>query len=1080
MSEYPIQVEKVHAPPLRDDVIARDRLLDWLHAKVSGRVTLVIAEAGYGKTTLLADFARRTDLRVLWYRLDRGDRDWVGFIAYLVAAIRVQLPDFGPRTAALLAETVSTAPPLETVLDTFIRELADLPPDPTILILDDFHLVDDSPDVATVVNELLRRMPTRLRMLISTRARPHLHLARLRSQRDVAELSRGDLRFDSSELGRLLTVSTSEIDSRFVSELERKTEGWPASIQLILAASRDRDPAGVRSLVRGIGSSESPIYDYLAEEVAVGLPHELQMFLMRTSLLETITPVGASVVTDSDPLEAERLLELARERGLLSPVSAGVGRELEAHPLVRAFFRSRLAAQVGPEDFTRLHGALAQEMEHRDWRQAAHHYLEANDRGAAERVVTEHLSEIIGRGALYAAAEILAKAAAPAGSLAALIVGARVALQQGKVDQAVVLANQAHELRPSSPEAATTLMSARSFSGDVPGALRAAQFLDATPGAMGEKLGKGYSLAMETSVSGPIAPALDALEALTEDPEHMANARFLGVTLSNKALMLKAIANAPAALEAADLAVETLQRTGSALEEVSARLVRAWALAHIGDLDASRAEGDATSALASRGQLLEVASELAEIEFYYGEVERATAILEVADDSLAEGRDQAALIRSQLLGVQADSQGAKELIAGVEPRLPRTSPAFEARRLLAEAYVAWAAGDPSAPSRADGAAALARLQGALLWERCARLLSAAANPASELSSVVKSVGRQDRTALSMSCDILVSRLDQLDSDALGLVESEIGRRPRRWLYWIRKASREATSGKTARRLLATFGAYSDVALLNEIGRLNRDPESSTHARTLARRLAPRVQVHDLGRVRVGIGDRVVDGSSIRRKVLALLCLLVTKPHMSASREDVTEALWPDLDPADALNSLNQTAYFLRRLFEPTFREPLSPGYLHQDGETIWLDPELVFTQSGSVRALISVQPPIASFAAASHLLDLYPAPFTLDFAYEEWAAKYRDPLHAAVLRFLEQAIRIAAQEGRRPDAISLAERALLVEPDAENVQGALIGLYRSIGAHAAAAEQYASYAATLRNIGVEAPPIDEVGNTLGG
>src|SRR5215213_8800067 len=88
MPEFPVQISKVQAPPLRDETLARDRLLDWLSVKIHRRVVLLTAEAGYGKTTLLADFTRRTRLRVLWFRLDRGDRDWTSFIAHLVAAVR--------------------------------------------------------------------------------------------------------------------------------------------------------------------------------------------------------------------------------------------------------------------------------------------------------------------------------------------------------------------------------------------------------------------------------------------------------------------------------------------------------------------------------------------------------------------------------------------------------------------------------------------------------------------------------------------------------------------------------------------------------------------------------------------------------------------------------------------------------------------------------------------------------------------------------------------------------------------------------------------------------------------------------
>ena len=109
---FPIQLAKVQRPALRDETLERPRLLDWLHAKVHGRVVLVLADAGYGKTTLLADFSRRSRMRTLWYRLDDDDRDWVSFMHHLVAAGREHDPTFAPPTAGLLAE-VGTADPGE-------------------------------------------------------------------------------------------------------------------------------------------------------------------------------------------------------------------------------------------------------------------------------------------------------------------------------------------------------------------------------------------------------------------------------------------------------------------------------------------------------------------------------------------------------------------------------------------------------------------------------------------------------------------------------------------------------------------------------------------------------------------------------------------------------------------------------------------------------------------------------------------------------------------------------------------------------------------------------------------------------
>ena len=103
LNRYPIQLAKVQPPSLRDETLMRERLLSWLNAKIHDRVILVLADAGYGKTTLLADFARRTRLRTLWYRLEEDDRDWIAFLNHLVAAGREHDPEFASTTAAMLS-----------------------------------------------------------------------------------------------------------------------------------------------------------------------------------------------------------------------------------------------------------------------------------------------------------------------------------------------------------------------------------------------------------------------------------------------------------------------------------------------------------------------------------------------------------------------------------------------------------------------------------------------------------------------------------------------------------------------------------------------------------------------------------------------------------------------------------------------------------------------------------------------------------------------------------------------------------------------------------------------------------------
>src|SRR5258705_11435073 len=123
VSGIAIQAGKIQRPLLREETLARHRLLDWLDVKIHNRVMFVIAEAGYGKTTLLADFSRRTHLRTLWYRMDAEDRSWGTFLSYLIAAVREYEPDFAQRTAAMLRESEPGGPTRDEVLDVFLREL---------------------------------------------------------------------------------------------------------------------------------------------------------------------------------------------------------------------------------------------------------------------------------------------------------------------------------------------------------------------------------------------------------------------------------------------------------------------------------------------------------------------------------------------------------------------------------------------------------------------------------------------------------------------------------------------------------------------------------------------------------------------------------------------------------------------------------------------------------------------------------------------------------------------------------------------------------------------------------------------
>ncbi len=442
LSHYPIQASKVQRPPLREDTLARDRLLGWLSAKIHDRVILLLADAGYGKTTLLADFSQRTRLRTLWYRLDEDDRDWIAFLNYLVAAGREHDPGFAPTTASMLEDMSVGGPTRDAVIDVFLRELPSITEGGAVLILDDFHLVDESPDVRLIARELVARAPERLTIVFASRRLPSIPLARLRAAGEVAELGTDDLRFDVDETRRLFSETYGRtLEPDVLADVAARTEGWAASLQLVQAALRDRSPAEIRRFVRGLSGADQELYDYLAEEVVGDLPEDLQQFLMRTSILQGVTPEFAAIVAGIETAEVARLTGAAERLTLLSRPSRTSRGPQRYHPLVREFLEARLRLTAGLPAVAALHRTIAETAARTDWRSAAHHYREAGDLEAVATVVAAAIPEIMGSGQYAVAIGFVEQVPMELRSAGLNLVRSRVAMQRGDTESAIELSS---------------------------------------------------------------------------------------------------------------------------------------------------------------------------------------------------------------------------------------------------------------------------------------------------------------------------------------------------------------------------------------------------------------------------------------------------------------------------------------------------------------------------------------------------------------------------------------------------------------------------------------------------------------
>jgi DNA-binding SARP family transcriptional activator len=534
------------------------------------------------------------------------------------------------------------------------------------------------------------------------------------------------------------------------------------------------------------------------------------------------------------------------------------------------------------------------------------------------------------------------------------------------------------------------------------------------------------------------------------------------------------------ALAEVALAVEALETTTGSIEWSAARALQAGLLLRLGRV----AEADTLVAdlVSGAGRFIpnEAFAEAADAFDSYGSPTLALALLDRVGDASTQtvaDRRHLSLARARMAIRRGEFEDAARELAAYPDGLS-TVVGARAALGMARAQLALARGESDAGVRLRQATVAAGAAGAHGQRRVGELLLATSQGPAVLSMVIMAVAASAPWHLSFVAEELIPHLSDLTHEAMGDVVRAAQQHRERWRTALRRAMASGTypMNMASARLLEDIGERSDIAPLRRMAKLApRRMEASDLGRSLARRLADRVQVEDQGRVSLLVGNREVAGSSVRRKVLALLCFLLTRPGLSATRDQVLEALWPDLDPEVAINSLNQTIYFLRRVFEENYSDELSPGYVHHDSDVVWLDPELVSSRSVQCRRLIRSLPTRPSPDEVEALSTAYVGRFALDFEYEEWAAGYRDPLHAAYLEVMERAVLDDFTTGHYDRGILLARRALDVDPSAEQIEVCLLRLYRVTGAHSAAAEQYAHYATVMREeLGIEPPPLESL------
>ncbi len=384
---------KLFRPNTRHQTVERARLHELLRHGCMLPLTLIVAPAGWGKSTLVASWLAHDQITAGWVSLDGGDDDPKRFWRYLLLA--ADQAGSAAGAAALRRLDAAGSDVLRDVLPTFVNELTSSDA-PLVLVLDDYHLVT-SAQVHTSVATLLGHCPPQLHLMLITRADPPLPLSRLRVREDLAELRAEDLRFSAGEalefFGDRLETQLSERD---VLRLLARTEGWAAGLQL--AALRLRGRADPSAFIERFTGADWHIVNYLGDEVLTSQTPLVREFLLVTSVLNRMcAPLCDALTGRAD--SAELISEIHRANLFLIPLD-DEHRWFRYHHLFGGLLRHELAS-TAPERPSVLHRRAAQwYADHGDGAEAIGHAIASGDDSLSTQLVAAHWRQPFNAGQL--------------------------------------------------------------------------------------------------------------------------------------------------------------------------------------------------------------------------------------------------------------------------------------------------------------------------------------------------------------------------------------------------------------------------------------------------------------------------------------------------------------------------------------------------------------------------------------------------------------------------------------------------------------------------------------------------------
>ncbi len=1092
-------------------LVPRTELAGQLDRCLSSRLTLVVAPAGYGKTTLLGQwlYALPASIPRISITLEEADNEPAHLLAGLLAQVQAALPTPLPP----VDETQGTlAYPLAQVF----HKAAEAAGRDWLLLLDDYHLITN-PAIHQSIDALLALASWPVHLVISGRTQPPLaSIARLRVEDRLVLLDERVLRFTRADADTLFKSSGLALDEGDLSLVLDRTEGWAAALRLVCQTAAQR-PAGDLAPLLDQAASTQPLFDYLAGQVMARQPDEIRGFLRRTALLPYLSAGLCNAYLDID--SAASVLDHL-ERSHLFVQRQPVGREarFRYHALFGEFLCRYLEQQEGAEAVKAWHARAAACLLDRQARAAP-------DERAGE--VAAAVDHALAAGDLVTAASAIEMAVALLDwgqlttmeawfeRLPAEILSARPRLglaigllreRQCRWSEALAALSAAEASfhteseRPDLARAINRQAWVHYRLGDY---LRSQKLCDRSLSILsaGFPAGEPGSAAREVAEihllqayirfeTGQFASAIQedqkALQLFRSAGSRVDEARALshlayvygnqgqlaayieseGLALSifedlgslRAASSLTGLSDAYRQLGEYPRSREMAERALQLADAYQDPLQRGYALFLLGHWH--REQGSREAAYACYSEARQIGESLREPTLL-AEPRRGLALLALGEGNLREARRQAqsALSHAQAVGhrsLEAQALIALGLIAGGSGEMTPAEAFFRQALALGQEL-----GDALIQ-------ATVHLYLADLYRGDGREGEALASFAEALA-ISQEYGydgiftiRERNRALPLLIDTATAETSRFSGESLRLLAAAGPEAVGPLLAWLEGCSPSAAVPVPLVRLLGEIGDERAVPALDRLRRNPRVGDAVGKAlERISARPGPLLRVSALGGFQVLRGGQPIPESAWqqRRKTRLLLLYLLANSARRVPRDELLEALWPDLPPESAGLALNTTFSDLRKLLEPYLGKGMPSHYLTRDGECYWLVPGAPIWYDAEA---------FKQGASSAPALDLYRGDFLPEEPYLDWVVRERERLHSQYLNRLIGLLERQVQQGAWHAGVEAARRILEREPWLEEVWRALMTCLAMLGRRSEAIQVYLSGERSLRDeLGVE-------------